>query len=111
ALQPCGQRPVWLEASLLARSRIAADTLTRSRLASSQTGSLQTVFYPTVWGVRGESSSSDRTTLLTPAEFLFPRLRSGRHLLTWQLRKSRTASTPGFTSRRTFFFPLTRVLL
>ncbi len=37
---------------MLARPRIAADTLPRSRLASSQTGSLQTVFYPTVWSVR-----------------------------------------------------------
>ena len=41
----------FLLTSLLARSRIAADTLPRSRLAPSQTASLQTVFYPTVWRV------------------------------------------------------------
>ena len=33
------------------RESIAADTLLRSRLAPGQNGALQTVFYPTVWGV------------------------------------------------------------
>ena len=52
---------------MLARSSITADTLPRSRLASSQTGSLQTVFYPTVWGVNDTAPKKAIVLLIEPS--------------------------------------------